>query len=184
MFRCARVNGLETYEGLLLFGKDHYYIVDGYTLLKTREIRDLDYLPEELHDPIVPYTAIGARSKTIKRTCSKFAYEDIKEVHKRRYLLQPISLEVFSADGRNYLLAFPRKIRNKVYARFLSSGRNITNAPNQSVSGQRASVNLESRYRKIPDSKVYGGRRTGVDRVKGRGRGGVEERFEKNKFIN
>lgn len=37
-----------------------------------------------------------------------------REVHKRRYLLQPIALEVFSSDGRNYLLAFPRKVRNKV----------------------------------------------------------------------
>ena len=48
---------------------------------------------------------------------SKFAYDDIKEVHKRRYLLQPIAVEVFSSDGRNYLLVFPRKLRNKVYAK-------------------------------------------------------------------
>lgn len=47
MFRCARINGLETSEGLLLFGKEHYYVVDGFTLLKTKEIRDLDFLPEE-----------------------------------------------------------------------------------------------------------------------------------------
>lgn len=44
-------------------------------------------------------------------------YEDIREVHKRRYLLQPIAVEVFSADGRNYLLSFPRKLRNKVFAK-------------------------------------------------------------------
>ena len=50
--------------------------------------------------------------------CSKFAYEDIREVHKRRYLLQPIAVEVFSADGRNYLLSFPRKLRNKVFAKW------------------------------------------------------------------
>lgn len=47
MFRCARINGLDTSEGLLLFGKEHYYVVDGFTLLKTKEIRDLDFLPEE-----------------------------------------------------------------------------------------------------------------------------------------
>ena len=50
---------------------------------------------------------------------SKFAYDDIREVHKRRYLLQPIAIEVFSGDGRNHLLAFPRKIRNKVYAKWV-----------------------------------------------------------------
>lgn len=47
MFRCARIQGLDTIEGLLLFGRDHYYVVDGFTLLKTREIRDLDFLPEQ-----------------------------------------------------------------------------------------------------------------------------------------
>ena len=45
----------------------------------------------------------------------KFAYEDIREVHKRRYLLQSMAIEVFNADGRNFLLAFPRGVRNKVY---------------------------------------------------------------------
>ena len=50
--------------------------------------------------------------------CFKFTYDDIREVHKRRYLLQPMGLELFSADGRNFLLAFPKKeIRNKVLAR-------------------------------------------------------------------
>lgn len=47
MFRCARIQGLDTIEGLLLFGRNHYYVVDGFTLLKTREIRDLDFLPEQ-----------------------------------------------------------------------------------------------------------------------------------------
>ena len=45
MFRCARIEGLDTFEGLLLFGKEHFYLIDGFTLLKTREIRDIDSLP-------------------------------------------------------------------------------------------------------------------------------------------
>ena len=51
--------------------------------------------------------------------CLKFVYEEIREVHKRRYLLQPIAIEVFSVDGRNFLLAFPKKVRNKVHARWV-----------------------------------------------------------------
>ena len=31
LFRCARVQGLETVDGLLLFGKEHLYVVDGFT---------------------------------------------------------------------------------------------------------------------------------------------------------
>ena len=45
MFRVARVQGLDSFEGLLLFGKEHFYLVDGFTLLKSREIRDIDSLP-------------------------------------------------------------------------------------------------------------------------------------------
>lgn len=36
--------------------------------------------------------------------------------------LQPIAVEVFSGDGRNYLLAFQKGIRNKVYQRSCSRG--------------------------------------------------------------
>ncbi|KAK7508020.1 hypothetical protein BaRGS_00000985, partial [Batillaria attramentaria] len=115
MFRCARIQGLDTAEGLLLFGREHFYIIDGFTLLRTKEIKDIDSLPYEIHDPIIPKSSMGSAG-TAKRLFSKFAYDDIREVHKRRYLLQPIAIEVFSGDGRNHLLAFPRKIRNKVFA--------------------------------------------------------------------
>lgn len=45
MFRVARIQGLDSYEGLLLFGKEHFYLIDGFTLLKTKEICDIDSLP-------------------------------------------------------------------------------------------------------------------------------------------
>lgn len=32
-------------------------------------------------------------------------------------VVQPMAVEVFSADGRNYLLAFQKGVRNKVYQR-------------------------------------------------------------------
>ena len=47
MFRCARIQGLDTMEGLLLFGKEHFYVVDGFTMLKTKEIVDIDSIPVE-----------------------------------------------------------------------------------------------------------------------------------------
>lgn len=54
MFRCARIQGLDTCEGLLLFGKEHCYVIDGFTLLKNREIRDIDSIPLGSYDPIFP----------------------------------------------------------------------------------------------------------------------------------
>ncbi|BFF93489.1 WD repeat and FYVE domain-containing protein 3 [Drosophila madeirensis] len=148
MFRCARVQGLDTFEGLLLFGKEHCYIVDGFTLLKNREIRDIDTLPTGAYEPIIPNSG-GTTSTTSRavsqklRQCSKFAYEEIREVHKRRYLLQPIALEVFSEDGRNYLLSFPRKVRNKVNQRFLALATALNDNAQQSVAGQKRTASVE-----------------------------------------
>ncbi|XP_034186854.1 WD repeat and FYVE domain containing 3 bchs isoform X3 [Osmia lignaria lignaria] len=141
MFRCARIQGLDTTEGLLLFGKEHFYVVDGFTLLKSREIRDIESLPDA-YEPILPSPGSPRRSRAM-RQCSKFNYEDIREVHKRRYLLQPMALEVFSGDGRNYLLAFPRKVRNKVYQRFMTFATAIADSAQQSVAGQKRTANVE-----------------------------------------
>lgn len=142
MFRCARIQGLDTTEGLLLFGKEHCYIVDGFTLLKNREIRDIESLPPGAYESIIPNSG-GTTKPTKIRQCSKFSYEEIREVHKRRYLLQPIALEVFSEDGRNYLLSFPRKVRNKVYQRFMANATAISDNAQQSVAGQKRTASVE-----------------------------------------
>lgn len=144
MFRCARIQGLDTTEGLLLFGQEHCYVVDGFTLLKNREIRDIESVPNNVneYEPILPSSTPSGRSRSM-RQCSKFSYEDIREVHKRRYLLQPMALEVFSGDGRNYLLAFPRKVRNKVYQRFMATATGIADSAQQSVAGQKRTANVE-----------------------------------------
>ncbi|XP_074041175.1 WD repeat and FYVE domain containing 3 bchs isoform X2 [Leptinotarsa decemlineata] len=144
MFRCARIQGLDTTEGLLLFGQEHCYVVDGFTLLKNREIRDIDSVPLNTneYEPILPNPG-SPRSSRAMRQCSRFSYEDIREVHKRRYLLQPMALEVFSGDGRNYLLAFSRKTRNKVYQRFMATATGIADSAQQSVAGQKRTANVE-----------------------------------------
>ncbi|XP_076854600.1 LOW QUALITY PROTEIN: WD repeat and FYVE domain-containing protein 3 [Brachyhypopomus gauderio] len=141
MYRCARVQGLDTSEGLLLFGKEHFYVIDGFTMTVTREIRDIETLPTNMHEPIIPRGARQSQSQ-LKRSCSIFAYEDIKEVHKRRYLLQPMAVEVFSGDGRNYLLAFQKGVRNKVYQRFLAVVPSLADS-SESVSGQRPNTSVE-----------------------------------------
>lgn len=145
MFRCARIQGLDTTEGLLLFGQEHCYVIDGFTLLRNREIRDIESVPNNVneYEPILPNPNPNPNSSRAMRQCSKFSYEDIREVHKRRYLLQPMALEVFSGDGRNYLLAFPRKVRNKVYQRFMATATGIADSAQQSVAGQKRTANVE-----------------------------------------
>lgn len=79
MFRCARIQGLDTMEGLLLFGKEHVYIVDGLTVLRSREVRDLDSLPPHLQEPILPCPGPGSpRRARSMRHSYKFHYEDVR----------------------------------------------------------------------------------------------------------
>ena len=116
MYRCARIQGLDTTEGLLLFGKEHFYVLDGFTLVNGREVHDINFIPTTYYDPIIPQVPGQTRpSFSRKRQVKKYAYDGVKEVHKRRYLLQPIAVEVFCADGQNQLLAFLKDIRPKVY---------------------------------------------------------------------
>ncbi|XP_049532447.1 WD repeat and FYVE domain-containing protein 3 isoform X2 [Anopheles darlingi] len=145
IFRTARIQGLDTFEGLLLIGKECCYIVDGLTLLRNREIRDIDSLPKESFEPIIPSTATGSSQIVCpgKRQSSKLFYEDIREIHKRRYLLQPVALELFCEDGQNYLLSFPCKVRNKVFQKLISNATNTADNAHLSVAGQKRAANVE-----------------------------------------
>ena len=124
MYRCARIQGLDTFEGLLLFGREHFYILDGFTLVNGREVHDIEFLPPGRYDPIIPQVpGQGPTGSSLlrKRQVNKFACDNIKEVHKRRYLLQPIAVEIFCTDGQNHLLAFNKAVRAKAYQRFLTT---------------------------------------------------------------
>lgn len=60
--------------------------------------------------------------------------------------MQPIALEIFLSDGRNHLLAYPRKIRNVVFSKFTSVSKNLSDSgtdAKQSVAGQRRTANVE-----------------------------------------
>eukprot|EP00094_Tigriopus_californicus_P005213 TCALIF_05026-PB protein Name:"Similar to WDFY3 WD repeat and FYVE domain-containing protein 3 (Homo sapiens)" AED:0.04 eAED:0.04 QI:7/0.93/0.68/1/1/1/16/134/3650 len=143
MYRCSRIQGLDTAEGLLLFGKEHFYILDGFTLVNGREVHDIEFIPPNRFEPIIPVVPGQVSKFKTKRQVNKFAYDGIKEVQKRRYLLQPIAVEVFSSDGRNFLLAFIKQIRSKVYQRFLALATSISDHAHLSVAGQKRSANVE-----------------------------------------
>ena len=54
MYRCARIQGLDTTEALLLFGKEHFYVLDGFTLVNGREVHDINFIPTTYYEPIIP----------------------------------------------------------------------------------------------------------------------------------
>merc|ERR1719474_576733 len=143
MYRIARIQGLDIIEGLLLFGKEHFYLIDGFTIVNHREVHDIDFIPANQYDPIIPTVPGQVPKIKPKRQVSKFSFEDVKEGHKRRYLLQPIAVEVFTTSGKNYLLSFQKQFRNKVYQKFSLMATSILENAAQSVAGQGRTANVE-----------------------------------------
>jgi WD40 repeat protein len=143
MYRIARIQGLDIIEGLLLFGKEHFYLIDGFTIVNHREVHDIEFIPANQYDPIIPTVPGQVPKIKPKREVSKFAFDEVKEVHKRRYLLQPIAVEVFTTNGKNYLLSFQKQFRNKVYQKFSLMATSILENAALSVSGQGRSANVE-----------------------------------------
>lgn len=53
------------------------------------------------------FILVGSKFRQVRmdRQSIRFSYTEVKEIYKRRYLLQPIALEIFSTDGHlfNYV---------------------------------------------------------------------------------
>ena len=56
---------------------------------------------------------------SVSPSCIKWSYSQVREVHKRRYLLRHCALEVFSNDGQSMFLIFHPPQREKIYQRYV-----------------------------------------------------------------
>ena len=61
----------------------------------------------------------------------KFQLSKLRNIEKRRYLLQPIALELFLSNGRTYLLAFEKSERQRALQRIVQYSSSRTTDPSQ-----------------------------------------------------
>jgi hypothetical protein len=59
IYRCARVLGLDTTEGVFLFGKEHFYVLDGFTQISNKEIVDMESLKSSAYEPLITKSSCG-----------------------------------------------------------------------------------------------------------------------------
>ncbi|EPY77187.1 WD repeat and FYVE domain-containing protein 3 isoform 1 [Camelus ferus] len=107
MYRCARVQGLDTSEGLLLFGKEHFYVIDGFTMTATREIRDIETLPPKFL-AVVPSLTDSSESVSGQRpntSVEQGSYNDLMQ-----YPVFPWILADY--DSEEVDLTNPKTFRN------------------------------------------------------------------------
>uniref|UniRef100_H3AB29 Uncharacterized protein n=1 Tax=Latimeria chalumnae TaxID=7897 RepID=H3AB29_LATCH len=107
-------------EGVLLFGKDHFYICENFVLSNSGDVYCNNHLPSSIEDPFL-HTMCYKEKGGGSQACSKYLYSKIKELHPRNFLLQDSAVEVFFTDGFSRFLFFHNKGRPKAFKRFFSA---------------------------------------------------------------
>ncbi|XP_025068768.1 WD repeat- and FYVE domain-containing protein 4-like, partial [Alligator sinensis] len=113
------VQGHVASEGVLLFGKEHFYICEHFTLSQLEEVYCTRHCLSSISDPFI--FSLCHKDQTLGgQACTRYSYSDIKEIHPLRFLLQEIALEIFFKNGYSKFLIFHDSDRNKVFKRFCS----------------------------------------------------------------
>ncbi|PYH98662.1 beige/beach domain protein [Aspergillus ellipticus CBS 707.79] len=102
----SRIIGLEAFEGLLIQGKDHIYILDNFFQRSDGEIVNVWQAPADERDP---YVRMIAGRESIERKAQdhetrSWKWSDLISISKRRFLFRDVALEIFFTDGSSYLL--------------------------------------------------------------------------------
>ncbi|XP_023679913.1 WD repeat- and FYVE domain-containing protein 4 isoform X2 [Paramormyrops kingsleyae] len=126
------VNGHIVTEGVLVFGLAHFYICEGFTLSSTGEVCCTCHHPSSFRDSFICGMLNKDKSDS-GPSCRRHPYEDIKEAHFMRFLLQDNALEVFMRNGQSAFLVFQNKDHVQAFKKFCSAvpllkGRGIAEA--------------------------------------------------------
>ncbi|KAK5575935.1 hypothetical protein RB653_007070 [Dictyostelium firmibasis] len=136
MYNCGSVDGMDKIEGILIFCPVYMYIFDGY--YKDENTGDISEVEEKINSEWLPEGTVLPTKKKIIHYFLKWAYEDIRDILKRRYLLRQVALEIFSTDGRNNLVVYrDEPTRDEVYHTLVNnvSSHNTIGGDAQGITG-------------------------------------------------
>ena len=139
IYPCARLLGLDTAPGILYLGRVNMYILDGYAISKDGDLVDLKDARADSF-VIVTYEETGMMSSKkmfgdIQVHCTKIAYEDVREILKRRFMLRENSMELFCADGNNHFVVLVQSSLNKIIDKIKEQAKAMTDKGEESVVG-------------------------------------------------
>lgn len=104
----SRVLGLSICEGLLILGKENLYMIDNFFQRSDGEIINVWQAPPPERDQylqtIAGLDAEKSRSNSSEHETRLWPWRELLSVSKRKFLFRDVALELFFADGRNYLL--------------------------------------------------------------------------------
>ncbi|RAH73060.1 Beige/BEACH domain protein [Aspergillus aculeatinus CBS 121060] len=125
----SRIIGLEAFEGLLIQGKDHIYILDNFFQRSDGEIVNVWQAPTDERDPYVRMIA-GRESmerKAQDHETRSWKWSDLISVSKRRFLFRDVALEIFFSDGTSYLLTLiSSRARDSLFSQLAAKAPQVT----------------------------------------------------------
>ncbi|EGC32207.1 hypothetical protein DICPUDRAFT_155867 [Dictyostelium purpureum] len=155
MYNCGSVDGMDKIEGILIFCPVYMYIFDGYQKESTGEISEVE---EKINSEWLPEGSALPQKKKIIHYFLKWAYEDIRDILKRRYLLRQVALEIFSTDGRNNLIVYKDEpTRDEVYHTLVNyvSTHNTIGGDAQGITGAQTGDDMDDRGMKDRFTSIW-----------------------------
>ncbi|XP_072662463.1 WD repeat- and FYVE domain-containing protein 4 isoform X2 [Canis lupus baileyi] len=127
------VQGHLVSEGVLLFGHQHFYICENFTLSPVGDVYCTRHCLSNISDPFIFNMCSKDRSSD-QYSCQSHSYGQLSELRQARFLLQDIALELFFQNGYSKFLVFHNNDRSKVFKSFCSfqpslKGKGITEDP-------------------------------------------------------
>uniref|UniRef100_UPI00398F68DA WD repeat- and FYVE domain-containing protein 4 n=1 Tax=Pristiophorus japonicus TaxID=55135 RepID=UPI00398F68DA len=104
-------------EGVLLFGRDHFYVCENFTLSASGDVYCINHHPSSINDSYI-YDMCNKDTDGKNLKCSRYSYNEVQEIHHLRFLLQDIALEIFLKNGHSKFLIFHKNDRKKVFKKF------------------------------------------------------------------
>ncbi|TRY83639.1 hypothetical protein DNTS_003868 [Danionella cerebrum] len=113
------VSGHVVTEGVLLFGKAHIYICEGFTLTTAGDVCCRVHHQTNVRDSYI-CNMMNKEKISVSPNCKSCSYDDIKEVNFMRFLLEDTALEIFLKNGTSVLLVFFNNDHISAYKRLCS----------------------------------------------------------------
>ncbi|XP_078055406.1 WD repeat- and FYVE domain-containing protein 4 [Mustelus asterias] len=111
-------------ESVLLFGRNHFYICENFTLSASGDVYCINHHPSSINDSYI-YDMCNKETGGKKLKCSQYSYNDVADIHQLRFLLQDIALEIFFKNGFSKFLIFQKNDRKKVYKKFCNANPSV-----------------------------------------------------------
>ncbi|KAM4840423.1 WD repeat- and FYVE domain-containing protein 4 isoform X1 [Urocitellus parryii] len=132
-FSLVIVQGHLVSEGVLLFGHQHFYLCENFTLSPTGDVYCTRHCLSNISDSFIFNMCSKDRSSD-HYSCQRHSYWDLRELRQARFLLQDIALELFFQNGYSKFLVFYNSDRSRAFKSFCSfqpslKGKGVTEDP-------------------------------------------------------